>query len=29
MSKFELKDVRVTDGFFSDYAELVLTEVIP
>ena len=29
MSKFELKDVRVTDGFFSDYAELVRTEVIP
>lgn len=29
MSKFELKDVHVTDGFFSDYAELVRTEVIP
>ena len=29
MSKIKLSDVRIADGFFSRYAELVRTEVIP
>ena len=29
MNKIKLSDVRIADGFFSRYAELVRTEVIP